>query len=303
MGCFNKACGLTQMPIGYNDETVTFVIIKKEKWGANRLVCYIDDLWTMIPIPIYGKYNDYGGQEDHAGQEQKYAALRECFPDVADLEPDECKKLTSPFENNEALNDSTHCGKFAIKHRFSATTEVVKTIMFSRPAYDKFVANQISYDGEITPIDNLVKGLETFDELSKPIIQAALDKFVTDNNIEKEVTFDTFLTFHPISHIGYAVIDMLEDKWSNPVAGIIDFYSADSVTPKRRSLVSSGAVTHKELTEAYLLHLSMSALGKIIQPQMTTGQDRVYPHHAILVEAMNDTLLRIKAEEEEEEED
>lgn len=77
MGCWNKTCGLTQLPIHDGERVVTFLLVKVE--SGYDSYCYNNWAWNLIPLPIYGKYNDYGWMEEDAGQENKLKLLSEFF--------------------------------------------------------------------------------------------------------------------------------------------------------------------------------------------------------------------------------
>ena len=62
MGCWNKTCGLSGLPIFANEPVV--VVVMQKNNGNDR--SYSSAFWKPIFMPIYAKYNDYGGgQEVH----------------------------------------------------------------------------------------------------------------------------------------------------------------------------------------------------------------------------------------------
>ncbi len=123
MGCWNKTCGLTNLPIYHGDKVVTFLIVESPYQDS---MCYNNALWQLIPLPIYGEYNDYGWMDEDDGQEwklevfQKWAEGRLVrdkpyekdsgyvrYPDLKD----------SPFESFKALGDSMHGQVFSFHYR------------------------------------------------------------------------------------------------------------------------------------------------------------------------------------------
>lgn len=66
MGCWNGTCGLSQLPILVGDDVWGFLI--GVNWGRSDSgdqsgYCYPTDIGFPMSLPIYGKYNDYGGME------------------------------------------------------------------------------------------------------------------------------------------------------------------------------------------------------------------------------------------------
>lgn len=75
MGCWNGTCGLTQTPINSGDEIVLFplasnVFAPKSLSGAG--CCYPHDVYHPLTMPVFGKYNDYGGIEEIEGNTENY---------------------------------------------------------------------------------------------------------------------------------------------------------------------------------------------------------------------------------------
>lgn len=61
MGCWNKTCGISQLPIIAGDRVYTFVL---EKNPSETERCYSTAFWAPIPLPFECDYNDYGGGEN-----------------------------------------------------------------------------------------------------------------------------------------------------------------------------------------------------------------------------------------------
>lgn len=64
MGCWNKTCGISQLPIIAGDRVYTFVL---EKNPSETDRCYSTAFWAPIPLPFECDYNDYGGGENSDG--------------------------------------------------------------------------------------------------------------------------------------------------------------------------------------------------------------------------------------------
>lgn len=60
MGCWNKTCGLTQLPIQAGEPVWIFPI--EQTPGHER--CYSHALWTPLLFPLQAEYNEHGGGEN-----------------------------------------------------------------------------------------------------------------------------------------------------------------------------------------------------------------------------------------------
>ena len=63
MGCWNKTCSLTNLPIYHGDAVYIFMLEKKAKYDQ----CYATGHYAPVLIPFESEYNDYGGGENSSG--------------------------------------------------------------------------------------------------------------------------------------------------------------------------------------------------------------------------------------------
>jgi len=66
MGCWNGTCGITNLPIHHGEDIVFYILQEnsfRESPGFGTGICYSDELFSPLGLPIYGKYDDYGGIE------------------------------------------------------------------------------------------------------------------------------------------------------------------------------------------------------------------------------------------------
>lgn len=117
MGCWNKTCGLTNLPIYSGDEIVWFLLVATPTLRARD--SYASAQWEMIPVPVYGKYDDYGFMEPDDGQEWKLQLFQNHFANslvkLNDETDDELDGATSPFVSFEVLNECLRNDSFGIK--------------------------------------------------------------------------------------------------------------------------------------------------------------------------------------------
>jgi hypothetical protein len=63
MGCWNETCGVSQVAITAG-ERIAVVLIQEQKHVEAEGHSYSTELWTPAFLPIFGKYDDYGGIEE-----------------------------------------------------------------------------------------------------------------------------------------------------------------------------------------------------------------------------------------------
>ena len=64
MGCWNKTCGLTNLPILYQDKVLVIPIVKNPLFHN---FCGSTSLYSPILLPFYSSYDDYGGGTNSTG--------------------------------------------------------------------------------------------------------------------------------------------------------------------------------------------------------------------------------------------
>lgn len=66
MGCWNKTCALSNLPIFYGERTYVFVLEESSSYDRSRAV-YPNYLYNPILLPFESTYNDYGAGENSSG--------------------------------------------------------------------------------------------------------------------------------------------------------------------------------------------------------------------------------------------
>lgn len=66
MGCWEKTCGLSNLPISVGERVYVFVVVESPSY-ERKTACYSDYLYSPVLIPFQSDYNDYGGGESSAG--------------------------------------------------------------------------------------------------------------------------------------------------------------------------------------------------------------------------------------------
>lgn len=65
MGCWNKTCGLSNLPIYAGEQVYTFILEKSSECFGHH--CYSTHLYSPILIPFYSEYDDYGSGGNNCG--------------------------------------------------------------------------------------------------------------------------------------------------------------------------------------------------------------------------------------------
>jgi hypothetical protein len=66
MGCWNKTCALSNLPIYAGDEVYVFVLYNNP-YAESNSSCYSTDLYNPIFLPFESEYDAYGGGENSSG--------------------------------------------------------------------------------------------------------------------------------------------------------------------------------------------------------------------------------------------
>lgn len=66
MGCWNKTCALSNLPIFHGERTYVFVLVESCSYDRGRAV-YPNYLYNPILLPFESTYNDYGAGENSSG--------------------------------------------------------------------------------------------------------------------------------------------------------------------------------------------------------------------------------------------
>lgn len=82
MGCFNTRGFLSHTTIIHGDEIVAFVC--KFDNNCGRYFYYPLDAYTPIMLPVYGRYNDYGGI-DNIVDDENYKWIKEHIGNIEDI--------------------------------------------------------------------------------------------------------------------------------------------------------------------------------------------------------------------------
>lgn len=188
MGSWNKTCGLTNLPIFADEEIVWFLLVQSPTVEARS--SYANGQWELIPVPIYGVYDDYGFIEPAEGQDWKLELFQKHFEKslvkMNDGGYDE--NVSNPFETFESLNNSLRNDSFAVKQTsFANNTRTEVKCLFG-----DFFIHKATFD-ELTSKYQRPWGDEVY---TREQIETNLEKFYQWKD-EKAAEYNKLLEANP----------------------------------------------------------------------------------------------------------
>lgn len=324
MGCWNKTCGVSQFPLMSGDDVVTFILIQNSFRVENHPTYIGNNGWSSIPVPFFGKYNDYGWMEggNVADETVKLDYIKSQFGDKVIANPDEAKRaelcypnLKAPFDNIESIGDTIHGDVFHIKpSRGDGKTHYkMAGFMVSKVIWDKLTDRNL--DKIVKTIKKFIKFAEA--KPAKVYTMQERTAFMTEyvdlnnkltptpeetarlaelNAIIDEITAD-FLN-------GYEMkLDKFIEKhikakywWYDPGACAIksifasNNYKADSgMEFPIHPLLTAGVIDVECAARLYNFYDAMLSLRKQFSPQVGEGSQEGYSEvHDLLIAGMTE---------------
>lgn len=289
MGCWNKTCGVTNLPIFWNQEVVWFLLVQNPRGDVRS--CYSNGHWEMIPLPIYGKYDDSGWIEPHPGQEWKLELFKQHFADRLVKLNDEVKE-DSPFISFEVLNESFRENSFAMrdyKYERKTGNRINVDCKFAdffvhRDTFDELTANQQGpWSDDVYTRQEIEENIKLYNAWFDAKIAATTDedklwqlKYIrSEGNLygEELTEFVKTLPRQPKYEHNFAGSGYLR-YWSGKCG------SESGYITNRFVYSCVDHVPFKERMDAYLFHTVMDGLRKSYYPQGHEGsQDDMWGLH------------------------
>lgn len=140
MGCWNKTCGLTNLPIMSGEKTYVFVLERVKEIQDH---CYSTHLYRPLLLPFVSTYNDYGGGEDSQGS--AFVAVMEGIKRCLVEMPLGENKYHDIAVNKDAWDEelffqSVHENRLRVKYGYDGETEV-GFVMMRKDVVDDLVNN------------------------------------------------------------------------------------------------------------------------------------------------------------------
>ena len=319
MGCFNLTCGITQFPICHNDDVVVFILVESPRHFSSRHAYKPNDLgWHIMPIPLYGTYNDYGWIDSDDPQTKKLEFMANFYKELLvpnidnnDRRLRDAPDVTNPFIDLETLGDSIHSGYWDIRgHRgFVEEPMRIDFFMIHQMVWDELTSQGVTSYPKATY--ELSAMAEIVDQYAKEYLDVRT-QVVTDyvsNSKSKTLTMEQGYELHDsIGLIGHKekrkfeteFLDKIEHGYYNPaysaiqrVGGSREFRSSElGFDFKLIKPLTNGVVTSEEVVRISLLYTAMQSLRKGFMPQMGYSQCRINHEHNQLISVMNKLIER-----------
>ncbi len=162
MGCWNKTCGLTGLPIFCGDKVYTFLL----EQNGYRSRCYPSAFWKPLLLPFVCEYNDYGGGEN---SEEPIGIILEHLKKVVVDVPQGKSEYHDIAVKADLLNEDL---------LFNAVTE---GRLFIRSPYPKSISplGDVVWDPRKVPVDLTMIRKDVVDEILETWAQ---EEYVGKNN-------------------------------------------------------------------------------------------------------------------------
>ena len=147
MGCWNQTCSLTNLPITCGDSIVLIPLVQNHDFALPGLTYYANDNYEIFGMPIFGRYDDYGGITDIVTCQTSINFLKETemflrnYDKYSDIDVNE----RVPFDENNLekfLNDYICEEMLYIKNNttYDSTERNLNMMMIHRELYHKLIA-------------------------------------------------------------------------------------------------------------------------------------------------------------------
>lgn len=142
MGCWNKTCGLSNLPIKHGQEAYVFVLEPNEAGDSH---CYATHLYKPLLLPFVTEYNDYGGGENSSGP--GFQVIMDAIADnLKEMEVGENKyhdiAVTKEAFGEELFFEAVHEGRLFREGNYSDPVKL-EYVMFRKDIVDHILENRV----------------------------------------------------------------------------------------------------------------------------------------------------------------
>lgn len=216
MGCWNKTCGLSNLPIYAGEEVYTFILEKSPYFDFGDH-CSSTHLYTPILIPFHSEYDDYGtGENNHGiGLQVILNSLKEKLieKEVGENTYHDIAVKKDKFDEG-LLFDSMREGRLVIKNFCASITNgppenKVDFLMMKKNVVDNILTNyKVERCTYIRETGDLIYNYESFGDVVQEI-----DRFVelVKAEIDKNEEIIKFLDYKDNNE---SAITEMKMRWS-----------------------------------------------------------------------------------------
>lgn len=271
MGCWNETCMISHLPIKAGEDVVAFVIAYTNwKEGSNASgVCYSTDVASPFGLPIFGKYDDYGGVEDIDHNQLGARYLTHKFG----KKPEGIQELLNTIARDNLTVVSPQTGK----------TAGAGQVMILRSIYDTLLADHrvTGFDLKYEPsLETIVEGFEAVRVRKERLKKLEMSQ-VKDVQERKEALRGVMDLIDIASMMGVH-IDILERDSFNEMATFVMEANSTEMEQEFAELV----------IQMHKLRWSMGWLRRMWIGQAGTGSQNLgYRKHLVLIDAMKKHIM------------
>jgi hypothetical protein len=141
MGCWNKTCGLSNLPILHGDEVLVFTLVRNDD---PQDYCYTTALYSPVQLPFYSTYDDYGAGESSSGI--ALPIIIDAFSkslvemDVGENTYNDIAVKRDGF-NVDKYFEAIHKNRLNIAEKYSNKVNNVQFVMFHKGVVDYILEN------------------------------------------------------------------------------------------------------------------------------------------------------------------
>lgn len=289
MGCWNKTCAVTQLPIHAGDETVLFYIVSRRRGRAMPSSQY-DTGWSLLPIPFYGTYDDYGFQDNHPGQEGKYTFLGEMVWQFTEM--DFHDTVRAFFKDSESLVEAIREDKEYGNTRISA-------VMISRDVWDSLSSN---YKPEDYVSKNPISCQTIAEHYAKlfPLLRTAGG--YPEYHFERRPVIRGYLKEHFLEHPDFSTPESVVYRFIDSIEFINGYHEGTVFATHQAGI--DGVISPEECARMQFFLAALDILRIAIVPQIGEGSQVNIDHyyHNLRVKLMQDRIAHDKSLWDDEEE-
>lgn len=178
MGSWNHTCAVSNLHITAGKDVVVFLLLKNH---TENSFCYGNALYSVIPLPFYGKYDDYGGVEDCNGFGLPIIlnAIKERLYKFGQG-PNECHDCEVNKENFtiEKLFEADHEDRLGIEDPYRYDNDLYSKRELEKKLEEKGLTDSQQY--ELDRLAAKIKKVDTFRQVTHVVVHGDIFKSIIE---------------------------------------------------------------------------------------------------------------------------
>lgn len=181
MGSWNHTCAVSNLHVTAGQEVTVFLLLKKHDTNVESF-CYGNALYDVVPLPFYGKYDDYGGVEDCHGfalpiiLEELKARLYKFGQGPNEYH--DCE-VTKDNLTVEKLFEADHEGRLGIEDRFHYSQDEYDRRELEKKREENGLTDSQQF--ELNRLMAKIKSVDTFRQVTHVVIHGDIFKAIMED--------------------------------------------------------------------------------------------------------------------------